>query len=81
MKKILAVLMVLFLVASCVMAGVVAAENPEGKGKHGHGPRSLEDGLTEIEDFRGKGAQAEGIRLLPDQSPEELGIIQLTNVK
>ena len=76
MKKFLPVLIVLLIVASCVMVGVaVASEGPGGNGKHG--PRGGEFG--NVEDFRGKAAQLEGLRVLPEQSPQELGIFQLTD--
>ena len=81
MKKILPVLIVLLIVVSCLTAVTVAAADPgtEGKGKYGYGAKLLDGGLALIEDFRpGHKAGVEGERLLPDELPEELGIIQLT---
>ena len=83
MKKILAVLIVLFVVASCLfVAGTVAAKDKQG----GHGGKKVvSDELSDMEDFstggiegkqKVKRAEAEGI---PLQSPEEFGMTQLTD--
>ena len=77
MKKILAALIVVFMLASLVMAGTVAAEGPRHGGK---GP-GVE--LSEMEDFRtGQKGKVRGeeaaLMMAGMQAPEDLGIFQLT---
>ena len=89
-KKIVAVLIVLFMVTSCVMmAGTVMAKGPGAEDKPGHGgAKAADDGeLTALEDFRTgptmgeKGAKGDvDVSNFPYGLPEELGIYQLTNV-
>jgi len=88
-KKIVAVLIVLFMVTSCIMmAGTVMAKGPGAEDKPGHGgAKGADDGLTALEDFRTgptmgeKGAKgAVDVSQFPYGLPAELGIYQLTNV-
>ena len=91
-KKIMALLIVLFMVTSCLVAGTVAAKGPGAEDKQGGpGGKAADDGLTALEDFRTgpKGEKqkstavtSEGIVIQqdPEELPAELGIYQLTNV-
>ncbi len=74
MKKILGVLLTAIVVASFLVTGAVNAADGEGKGRHGGGTPGGDLGL--VEDFRGNATLLE--KVLPAQSPEELGITQLT---
>ena len=86
MKKILAVLIVLFMVASCLfVAGTVAAKDTDKQGGHG-GKKIVGEGLSDMEDFsaeekqKEKQAKEEGIAPLGIQPLGALpeGIVQLT---
>ena len=75
MKKVLAVLIVVSVVVTCLMALPLAADGPDGKDKSGRGGGPLGDELNPMEDFRkGEGIVVAGIAAVP----EELGITQLT---
>jgi len=91
-KKIVAVLIVLFMVTSCLMmAGTVAAKGPGAEDKQGgHGKEVVDEGLGDVRelsdmgDFRPKREQAKEEGVTPQgiqplqASPAEFGIIQLT---
>ena len=87
MKKILAVLIVLFMVASCLfVAGTAAAKDNDKQGGHGE-KKIVGGGLSDMEDFSTEGrqkekqAKEEGVTPLGQllqASIEDFGIIQLT---
>ncbi|MFC2060549.1 TolB family protein [Chloroflexota bacterium] len=84
MNRILTALIVSLLVSTVLISGtVVADEGPGAKDKPGRGGNGKTEGLSEMEDFRtgqkGKMEGEVGVKQLPDQLPEELGIIQLTD--
>ena len=91
-KKILAVLIVLFVVASCLfVAGTAAKGGPGAEDRQGgHGGKVVDEGLSDVRelsdmgDFLPKGEQAKEEGVIPQgiqplqASPAEFGIIQLT---